>query len=425
MSHPTRPATPRLAPPAVLLLLAAAACDPAADPESSTAALYLDVDVQKALDLPPSPFAYADVDLPEHFTQAAADHDSTPADNPIDDDVATLGRVLFYDRELSQNRTVACASCHRQEIAFTDDETLSEGFEGGVTRRHSMSLLNTRYYRNGAMFWDERAASVEHQVLQPIQDAVEMGVTLDELTARVAAKAYYPPLFEAAFGDDEVTVERAQLALAQFVRSIVSYRSRWDEAVAGGGDPLRDFASYSAEENRGKRLFFEPAANGGAGCAVCHLPRTGAPGGPPPGPGAGAPNLAFFYVDGAANNGLTAGADDEDLGLYEVTERAGDLGRFKSPSLRNVALTAPYMHDASLATLREVIDHYADGVLAHPNLDPRLREGGPGGPPRRLNLSDADKNALEAFLATLTDASVADEVRWADPFRDHAAADVR
>ena len=188
---------------------------------------------------------------------------------------------------------------------------------------------------------------------------------------------------------------------------MTSYRSAWDEGIAATGDPIADFPNYSAQENRGKDLFF-----GAARCAVCHLGQEG----PPPPPGGALPNTAIFMLTEAANNGLDAGPTD-DNGLGDAFDDPSLDGVFKSPSLRNVEWTGPYMHDGRFDTLRQVIDHYDNGVQDHPNLDPRLRMPA-GGPPQRQNLSNADKDALEAFLRTLTDEALLEDPRFTDPFRD-------
>lgn len=290
----------------------------------------------------------------------------------------------------------------------TDDVALSVGFEGNLTRRNSMSLTNARLYNRGAMFWDERADTLEDQVLMPLQDANEMGMTLDEVVARVEAADYYAPLFEDAFGDSEVTVERISFALAGFVRSIASYQSAWDQGVELVDDPADDFPNFTAEQNLGKRLFF-----GRARCAACHMPANPIQP-PPPGapPGAPTDNLALWYVNEPVNNGLF---DEDDDGYGEVTGRVQDAGKFKSPSLRNVGLTAPHMHDGRFETLLEVVEHYDSGVEAHPNLDPRLRDPG-SNQPQRLGLTANERSALVAFLLTLDDPTLATDPHWADPF---------
>jgi cytochrome c peroxidase len=366
----------------------------------------LPAEVTAVLDLPETPYNYANIELPAHFnTPLVHDMDITPPDNPITDAGATLGRVLFYDTALSANDTIACASCHIQENAFTDPDRLSVGFEGGLTGRNAMSVMDARYYRNGRFFWDERASTLEEQVLMPIQNEVEMGLTLEELVLRVSAEEYYAYLFEQAFGDAEVTSDRISRALAQFARSIVSYRSRFDDGMVATGAIEVDFPSFTPEENLGKQLFL-----GRAGCAPCHLDN-----GPPhPGP---LGNQAVFFIDRATNNGLDADFDVDDNGAGDITGEPRDNGRFKSPSLRNVAVTAPYMHDGRFTTLEEVIEHYNSGVQPHPNLDPRLRVPNVSPPePRRLNLTPAEVAALAAFLRTLSDEPLMADPKYSNPF---------
>ena len=361
-------------------------------------------EVTSVLDLPDQPYGYASVQLPAHFlTPLVRAMDNTPADNPTTDDGATLGRVLFYDTELSSNRTIACASCHDQAHAFADPSQFSEGFLGGHTARNAMAVTDARFYANGRFFWDERAATLEDQVLMPIQNEVEMGLTLDELVARVAAAPYYGALFERAFGDRTVTSGRIARVLAQFSRSLVSYRSKYDTALAATGDVRMPLRGFTAQEEQGKQLFL-----GRARCGGCHLFN-----GPPmPGP---LGNQAIFFIDVATNNGLDAATGVGDDGVGDQTAIARDMGRFKSPSLRNAALTAPYMHDGRFATLEEVVDHYRTGVLAHPNLDPRLRA--PGGAPLNVDLSDDEAAALVAFLQTLSDDALTRDPWFSDPFR--------
>ena len=373
--------------------------------------------------LPSRSFDYTTLHLPGHLDKAQLDEaDNTPADNPITDQGATLGRVLFYDRQLSRNNTVACGSCHLQQAGFSDPRRVSEGFEGGRTTRNAMSLTNLRYsnilgHRPG-FFWDERAATLEAQVLMPIQDDVEMGMTLEELVTRIEAADYYAPLFEDAFGDSQVTTDRISRALAQFVRSIVSYRSPWDEGIAAvDGNIGMDFPNYTAEENLGKQIFFgmdDPDARGR--CSACHMPNGAGPGGPPP--GGMRENVALFQTFRPTDNGLPDATDD---GIGGVTMNANQVGVFKSSTLRNIAQTAPYMHDGSLQTLEEVVNFYNMGIQDTPNLDPILRTGGgPGGPgggaPIQMNLTGPERAALVAFLETLTDETLATDERFSDPF---------
>lgn len=369
----------------------------------------LPAEVTSVLNLPATAENYANIQLPAHFrSDFLRTVDNTPFNNPITDAGATLGRVLFYDKALSASQTVACASCHPQDHAFSDVTVRSLGFAGGMTKRNSMPVSEARYYRPGHFFWDERAATLEEQVLKPIQDTTEMGMTLPGLTSRLAGLSYYKPLFQSAFGDPEVTSDRIARALAQFARSIVSYRSRFDQGMAQAGDITAPFPTFSQQENQGKGLFL-----GRAGCAACHLDA----GPPQAGP---RPNQAIFLIFRATNNGLDASTTDGDPGVGGVTSASTQLGVFKSPSLRNVALTAPYMHDGRFATLEEVVEHYNSGVKPHPNLDPRLRVSPTGAiEPRRLNLTPAESASLVAFLKTLTDEELLKDGRYSDPFLGH------
>lgn len=376
-----------------LLLLAACTDDPAIAPDA----------VKDVLDLPETPYGYSAVTLPAHYrSPAVAAMDNTPADNPITDAGATLGRVLFHDKRLSKDQTVACVSCHVQANAFADPRPFSRGVAGETTR-NAMHVTDARFYRSGRFFWDERAATLEDQVLLPIQNQVEMGMTLPELVTRLDETPYYGWLFEQAFGDPTITEDRIAKALAQFSRTLTSYRSRYDEGLAAAGDVAARFPSFTAEEEQGKQLFL-----GRAGCAACHLDS-----GPPrPGP---RPNQAVFFIDIATVNGIDATTTGVDNGVGAVSGVRTDDGRFKSPSLRNVAVTAPYMHDGRFATLEEVVEHYRRGVQQHPNLDPRLRV--PGGAARNVDLTDAEARALVAFLHTLTDDALLADPWFADPFR--------
>ena len=346
--------------------------------------------LSQTLNLPETAFNYANVNFPATFLDNnLRREDNTPNNNQITDDGATLGRVLFYDTNLSLNNTISCASCHDQSKSFSDPETLSIGFEGGLTGRNSMSIINARFYRNGRFFWDERAATLEDQVIMPIQDHVEMGLTLSELEERLNVSPQYKVLFNRAFGDSTATSDRVSLALSQFVRSVVSYQSEYDTGIAQTNDPRQNFPNYTQSENRGKQLFFSPQTN----CAQCHT-------------------TAAFVGDAARNNGLDAVLTD--LGVGGETGNNNDLGEFKVPSLRNIEFTAPYMHDGRFATLEEVIEHYSTGVQNSPNLDGRLRQGNGV---RRLNLSVQDKQALKDFLMTLTDNTILTDEKFSSPFK--------
>ncbi len=332
--------------------------------------------------LPATPLNYAAVPLPAHLTAAPVRVlDSTPFDNPVSDAGATLGRVLFYDTRLSANRAVSCASCHQQTHGFSDPARFSTGFDGAPTARHSMGLSFARFYQNGHYFWDEGAPTLEVQTLIPVQDPVEMGMTEPALVARLEATTFYTALFADAIGTADVTADRVAQALAQFVRSIVAPNARYDQARAAvPGPPGAPLPALTPQENRGLQLFFGPAR-----CSTCH-------------------RGDLVVGDTPRNNGLDATTTDPGAGN----------GRFKAPSLRNVELTAPYMHDGRFATLEAVVDHYDHGIQPHPNLDPILRA--PGGRPVRLELPPEDRAALVAFLRTLTDRTVTTDPRWSDPF---------
>jgi len=230
--------------------------------------------------------------------------------------------------------------------------------------------------------------------LQPIQNSTEMGMTLEALTHRLVAEPFYTNLFTTTFGTPAVTPDRISRALAQFVRSIVSTQSKYDTGVSN------NFANFTPQEDLGRRIFLGQVGNPPATCAACH----------------GTDN----FVPGPAinNNGLENPYLDKGLG--GITGLATDEGKFKVPSLRNIALTAPYMHDGRFATLEQVVEFYNSGVVNGPNLSPPLRvptpPGQPPGPPLRLNLTAPEKAALVAFLKTLTDLSVTTDEKFSDPF---------
>jgi cytochrome c peroxidase len=341
---------------------------------------------ERKLRLSETPDRYADLDLPAHFkTPPARRFDNTPQDNPVTDDGATLGRVLFYDTRLSANNTVSCGSCHVQKNAFVDPNRFSKGAAGKTTDRHAMSLVNLRYSLRGRYFWDERAGSLEEAVLVPIQSKVEMGQDLARLTEVLARDERYPELFKKAFGDGKITQERIAKALAQFLRSMVSYQSKYDEGMAKVASVRDDFPNFTVQENRGKALFVN-------NCSSCHLPGQD----------------AHFSTIAPANNGLDADTKAADGGVGDITLDGRDFGRFKSPSLRNVERTAPYMHDGRFDTLEKVLDHYSKEVKPHPNLNPQMR---------RLNFTNSEKAALIAFLKTLTDQKFLTDPKFSDPFQ--------
>ncbi len=359
----------------------------------------------RTLRLPESPYRYANIELPSHFkSRTVRDLDNTPRDNPITDWGATLGRVLFYDTRLSANNTIACASCHQQKHAFSDPAgRFSKGYEGKPTDRNAMPLVEARFYERGRFFWDERARTLEDQVLMPIQNQVEMGQDLARLVEKLAHEPEYSELCKKAFGDSRVTRERTAKALAQFVRSLVSYQSKYDEGVVQVRSRNDDFPNFTRQENRGKATFLQR-------CASCHMPQQ---------------QDAIFSSQRAQNNGLDADAKVADLGVADVTMDRNRVGHFKSPSLRNIEFTGPYMHDGRFAKLEDVIEHYSSGIKLHPTLDGRLAGPGrvAGGPPGRggtqargFRFTSQEKAELVAFLKTLSDQKFVTDPKFSDPF---------
>jgi cytochrome c peroxidase len=338
---------------------------------------------------PDTAFRYTDADAPlprrlfSSTMGTVAFSDNTPPDNRITNAGAALGRVLFYDARLSANNTLACASCHQQRFGFGDTARFSRGLHGALTRRHAMALANLRFNAYGRFFWDERAPSLEAQVLDVIQDSVEMGMDLTALEAKLNRTSFYPPLFAAAFGSPRVTRDGIARAIAQFARSLISAHSRLDAVVAPGSSP--DLARLSLAERQGYQLFTT------VGCVNCH-------------------RTILQFSDRADNTGLDA----------QPTDSGADSARFKPASLRNVAVRPPYMHDGRFRTLRDVLRFYSTGVQETPGLDPRLRDS--TGHPRRLNLTDLQLDQLEAFLRALTDTAFLHDPRFANPFPCRAAA---
>ena len=338
---------------------------------------------------------YSNQNLPTYITK-----DNTLG-NSISNEGATLGRVLFYDKELSIDKSLSCGSCHKQASGFGDTKLQSDGVNGGLTGRHSMRLINSRFSIERKFFWDERATSLEEQTTMPIQDHAEMGFSgqngnpdLDDLLIRLQAIEYYKELFTFVYGDSLVSETRIQNSLAQFIRSIQSFDSKFDEGFEQSPNLNAPFPNYTTQENFGKQLFLAPPQNGGAGCAGCHAPPE-------------------FDIDpNTLNNGI--------IGVVGSTTEI-DLTNTRSPSLRDIvnpdgSLNGPLMHDGSLTTLLEVVEHYNSipNDAANTNLDNRLQR--PGNQTQQLNLTTNEKNALEAFLKTLTGTDVYTNEIWSDPF---------
>jgi cytochrome c peroxidase len=353
--------------------------------------------ISKALDLPENTYNYA-INVPVHFDDFGSGG-SFFSPNRQANHLATLGRVLFYDTRLSKNFKVSCASCHDQKLAFSDNVALSEGFDGEATLRNSLALATTPGFRgsyeNGpvqARFaWDEANHDVENQSKAAIESSIEMGITMTEALNRVQEIDYYEVLFKKAFGGGNFafTEHNMLTAISEFVNSISSVESKFDDGISERFDPFSDFENFTAQENRGKAIFQN-------NCSSCHT------------------SDFSFVVRAHANNGIDINTD-ADQGVGANSGNPKDMGSFKVPFIRNIALTAPYMHDGRFATLREVIDHYSEGIQPHTNLDPFLKN--PNGSPIRFNFTDEDKDALEAFLHTLTDENLMNDIRFSDPFR--------
>lgn len=347
--------------------------------------------------LPAIPYNYAITGLPAHLVIPSATHAATQYENKAQfNHLATLGRVLFYDKDLSQNSLVSCSSCHKQEKGFDDPSRFSIGFKGRITSRSAMGLTNARFNFSGRYFWDERAKSLEDQVLMPFIDPVEMGLEPGELVVRVREKSYYPKLFKNAFGNDAITQGKIAAALAGFINSLISFNSPYDKARPAVSSPEQDFPAFSIGQNRGKSIFFNNVENGGAGCITCH-------------------HTEFFIsLAAGSSNGLDL-TTNTDQGIGAINRDKNDLGKFRPPSLKNIAIRAPFMHDGRFDTLEKVIDHYSSGIKNHPNLGEVLQDS--TGKPRKFDFSENDKKALVSFLQTLTDQQIINDPKFSNPFQ--------
>ena len=335
-------------------------------------------------------------------------------DNRLEGDVdnrkATLGRVLFYDRQLSLNNSIACGSCHIQSHAFGDSAQQSIGLDGGVTSRQSMRLVNTRYAELPSMFWDRRALSLEDQVIQPIQDHIEMGFSgtgdqpgLDSLISRLQGLQHYSELFDWAFQEDGLSINASHLAevLENFVSSIVSFDSKFDQGFSESQSVQVNFQNFTAAENRGKSLFLTPPQlsnqnvriGGGVGCAGCHRPPE-------------------FDIDpGSANNGV-----DHEAG----NPQGFDTTNTKSPTLRDVfnssgIINTPMMHTGDFLEFTTIIEHYNEVIpdVDNRTVDPRLVRGVSS---VQMELTTSEREDLELFIKTLTGSNIYSDTRWSSPF---------
>lgn len=311
-----------------------------------------------------------------------------PTDYPLTQQRVELGRMLFYEPALSRDGTQSCASCHVQADGFSDKRTYSVGIRGLVGTRQAMSIANLGWHRRG-FFWDGRAATLRQQSLQPIEDPLEMDNTLESAVRTLTLKSAYRDQFIRAFGSDTITAERMGIAMEQFMLTIVSGNSKWDKVQRGE-------AAFTAQEKRGQDLFFsefDPTGKVKSGeCFHCH----------------GGPN---FTNDRFMNNGLDDDASFMDIGRERVTKDPYDRATFKVPSLRNVAVTAPYMHDGRFTNLEDVVRHYSSGVKQSSTVDVLLQYSIKPG----LGLSESDVADLVAFLRTLTDEAYLTNPSYAKP----------
>lgn len=369
------------------------------------------------LNLPETPFDYVPDSWAYSNNSGEAMMKNLMESTGISDAGATLGRVLFYDPQLSLNNRVSCASCHNQKNAFADPGRFSVGFENATTPRNSMAIINP--ILNNSLFWDSRVSSVEELVSEPIQNHIEMGMeSMDKLVHKLNTIDYYKPLAKEAFGSESLDETQIVSALSQFLRSMVSVNSKFDVV------DKTSLAGFTPQEQRGHDIFFSADAQ----CSTCH---SGLNLSAPDGGFGNKVNINLVNFNGQFNFETIDPADprfstDFNQGEYFETQGTANIGldliysdngfgkgQFKIPTLRNIALTAPYMHDGRYATLEEVVDHYSEKIKLHENLDPKFIENGNA---KRLNLSKEDKAALVAFLKTLTDEEFVNAERFSDPF---------
>lgn len=313
-----------------------------------------------------------------------------PTDNPLTKQGVELGRMLFYDPMLSKDNSQSCSSCHLQIDAFSDIDRFSLGVEGEPGNRQAMAVFNMAWHNND-FFWDGRANLLRDQALLPIQDPLEMNETLENVVNKLSNTKMYRDQFIRAFGSDEITSPKMALAMEQFMLSIVSFDSKYDKFLAGE-------AQLSDSEERGRAIFFTEynpffPDYSGADCAHCHS-------------GANFENNLYM------NNGLDIESNLQDMGREIVTQDPADRAKFKVPSLRNIALTPPYMHDGRFQTLEEVVDHYNAGIQPSSTADPTVINTMDSG----LFLDAQGKADLVNFLKTLTDETFLTNPDYASPF---------
>lgn len=307
------------------------------------------------------------VELPQFVHTYLGEMPNTP-DNPLTEEGIALGKKLFYEKKLSDNATMSCASCHKQENAFSDLRSFSEGTNGALGNRNAMSIANLAW--GNTLFWDGRRSTLEGQAHDPVTNPIEMRNTWAEVERRLQNDSEYPSLFFKAFGTRQIDSNLVVKAIAQFERTLVSFSSRFDQYYFEGQTNV-----LNSDELEGAELFF-----GKGHCNDCH-------------------SDVLLTDNFLRNNGLDQTFLDKGYG--EVTGNPTDDGKFKVPTLRNIALTSPYMHDSRFTTLEQVVEHYSSGVMPNsPNIDEHISPFGTG-----FNLTSDEKGKLVAFLRTMTDSS--------------------
>ena len=361
--------------------------------------------IQEELKLPQIVANY-ELDLKEHFLPPGKAYPKVNivslADKQANNNQATLGRVLFYDNNLSLDGNVSCGSCHQPDRAFSDEGKFSQGVGEVATTRNSLALATTLSFKisynpidptlsRSKFSWDDSASSLGQQVKNAFRNENEMNIDDAEIKQRINSKSFYPILFEKAYGDQIVNSDRIAQAITAFVDAISSTNSKFDEGLEASPrfSVENNFYNFSAKENFGKQLFNN-------NCASCHTDKHN------------------FTVKASANNGLEL--NYEDKGIGGRTSSPELMGVFKIPFLRNIGLTGPYMHDGRFETLMDVVDHYSDKIVDHRNLSPELKNE--DGSARKMNFSPEEKVALVAYLNTLTDYTIASDDRFSNPFRE-------
>ncbi|MBX2829517.1 MAG: cytochrome-c peroxidase [Flavobacteriaceae bacterium] len=312
------------------------------------------------------------LEIPEVF-QGRLLPPEIPEDNPLTEEGIALGKKLFFDPILSINNQQACVNCHLPENAFSDPRRFSVGVDGNLGNRHSMPLFNIAWNFENRFFWDGRALTLEDQIFDPVVDPNEMGNTWPNVENTLQNHEEYPELFEQAFGSSTVDSVNVSKAIAQFLRTLVSANSKFDQFQLG-------MVELTPQEANGLNVFLD---EGRGDCFHCH----------------GLPANPLWTDNIFHNNGMDKVITDLGLGGFSGDPR--EFGLFKSPSLRNLAFTAPYMHDGRFNTLEEVINHYSEGLVFSETIDPLMKNISTGG----AHLTESDKADLKAFLLTLSDES--------------------